>query len=204
MAVLSPKFEVRPQSGGRWPRTFEPGRLRPLYPRPGEFESRPRLSGPVPGAPARFKKQSLERPGSILLSRQGFSRASLGGSHHAGPSGCSCCGEGRRGGSRAGSSWVPVVSCSQEACGLLGGGTRWTRTPVARAGWAVGCLGFISAKPPGPLSCPVSPQMVPVFVSGHGHIQLLRNGAQDPLLTLELKSRWTLGTSHTHAGGTAV
>lgn len=99
---------------------------------------------------------------------------------------------------------MPVVSCSQEACGLLGGSTRWTRTPAARAGWAVGCLGLISAKPPGPLSCPVSPQMVPVSVSGRGHIQLLRAGAQDLLLTLERKSRWTPGTSHTRAGGIAV
>lgn len=82
--------------------------------------------GRYPGLAA---KNSLERRDNILLSRQGWSRASLG-THSVGPVDAAVVG--RAGGPLwAGNSWVPVTSCGREACGILGGGARWTHTPSA-------------------------------------------------------------------------
>lgn len=43
VAALSPKPEVQPQNGGNRPRTFEPGRHRPLHTCLWEFDLKPYL-----------------------------------------------------------------------------------------------------------------------------------------------------------------
>lgn len=144
--ALSPTFEVQPQSGGRWPRTFEPWRHRPFCPGPWEFESGLCLRVPVPGAPTRFRNK-----GQYLTSQTGLREGVP--DHRCRPSGPSCTGE------PLGGWWFPVLSAS---CVWEPVGPGW-RSPVGSH--TPRCRGWLGALE-GPLCCPLHPQLIPS--SGHG------------------------------------
>lgn len=193
MAVLSPKFEVQPQSGGHWLRTSEPGRT-VLSALALENLSPGRICRRIPRAPARFKKQCGEM-GSTSHPRLGI--LSLPGDHSVGPAGPQPLMRGLAGGAPLG--WqLPASGCGLQLGSLRprGGGTWHTSCCRRWLGFAM--LGVCLHQMSSPFLLPVCPQIIPDFVE-EGMSSCSGSGVQDPLLTLECRSRWPLSTNP-HSG----
>lgn len=159
VAALSPKFEVRPQNGGRCLRTFEPER---------QVHSALALENLIRGHICLY-------PGFLRLEKTKWGRKTSGGTgqHLTSPPAVLGVLWSMQTGLRGQGGWRHIPELEAYGSWLSVSGGRWVRVhQAAGADMATPCSGFVprsrtvSAQHPGPFPAPFGLQIKPTFVSG--------------------------------------